>query len=152
MRTSPGSTARRSGPTCTWHDGRAARPDGRPDPGNAASVPLDAPSELRSLFHNAAACGRARAVPARSAGRREVCPSGHHLPHRLPQPLRLKHLRLGPVLQHLPHEPRGIRDLERHNVAPVLLLPAVLDWAARYANTLDPFCTKPQATQEPGTD
>src|SRR6266545_4300409 len=46
----------------------------------------------------------------------------HHPPHRLPHPLRLQDLGLRTVLQHLPHEPRGVGHLERHHVAAVVLL------------------------------
>src|SRR5213083_2185640 len=44
--------------------------------------------------------------------------------YRGPQPLRRQHLRLRAVLQHLAHEPSGIRHLERHDVAPIALLTA----------------------------
>lgn len=36
-----------------------------------------------------------------------------HPPHRLPHRLRPQHLRVGPVLEHVAHEPRGVGDQEQ---------------------------------------
>src|SRR4051812_34067635 len=42
--------------------------------------------------------------------------------YRGSQPVRAEHLSFRPVLQHLADKPRRIRDLERHDVAPISLL------------------------------
>src|SRR5437879_13892280 len=68
------------------------------------------------------AAARGPRAGGRSSGREE---SSHDLLHRLPQTLRLDHLSLRPVLQHLSREPAGIRNPERNDVPPVSRLPPV---------------------------